>query len=758
MFNTDFVTPVLTGDIKLAVIPDDPKYDDEDDPFNTEYASVIVNKEKDEKRKEANRIKFEGLSSVADVLTGKASTVDKHLIEHSTKRKRRRANRINLIGEQADDLTAREDIGFLDINKDSDQKDILTSASAGGSAKKEKKAEDAEDGEDEADTAGKDQLDVEVGDLLTCTPSPLPTSPAAVVDEKRSKNKEGGAFDLSEFETIDKDGAPVALTSNVAILAGEFSKPVEEEEDDFDAAFDALAQESVTKSKLEELEREFEEADVFDTSNADKVLNLASLANQIEIVEEPLETFEDKDPFDTSAYEFITNDLETDLDFDSLAKRDPEAEAEEEKDKENKKPKDEDDFSGWDEVKPIVDQGWAAFEEKKEPAKKPTRPPPPKPRPPRPPKSQQHHLNPLSDKDAPSVVVNAPSLESIKSWNCATADILIKKSEIEALEAEDHILHEEDEEDPFDTGFADEVLDKEEDVDDPFDLSGFKSPEPEPLQKKDLLSGDLDEDEEAPAVGDAPIIAPVTVKEVDPFDTGFADEVLPDKGDPFDTSYIKGGPGKAELRALEEELLDKDDFDPRLAEGSSLPQSKALPGVGGRARPKGATQQGDLEIKAPETKSDDEEDVDPFDTSIVDKVLPVRKAKKSEVSVEDEDFDPTNTFLSTKEDVDPFDTSIAGQVIPELADKEEPKTPSPEPEPEPEPEQEVEQEEQATKEELAPPQTGSESDSKTPSPTSRSPLPPVPMGVDEIKKKYGRQRPKKPLPRQLTDEDFDPRA
>ena len=32
------------------------------------------------------------------------------------------------------------------------------------------------------------------------------------------------------------------MTSNVAILAGEFAKPLEEEEDDFDAAFDALAQ------------------------------------------------------------------------------------------------------------------------------------------------------------------------------------------------------------------------------------------------------------------------------------------------------------------------------------------------------------------------------------------------------------------------------------------------------------------------------------------------------------------------------------
>jgi hypothetical protein len=39
---------------------------------------------------------------------------------------------------------------------------------------------------------------------------------------------------FKSFKTFDP--------SNVAILAGEFAKPAEEEEDDFDAAFDALAQ------------------------------------------------------------------------------------------------------------------------------------------------------------------------------------------------------------------------------------------------------------------------------------------------------------------------------------------------------------------------------------------------------------------------------------------------------------------------------------------------------------------------------------
>ena len=36
-----------------------------------------------------------------------------------------------------------------------------------------------------------------------------------------------------------------------------------------------------------------------------------------------LETFDDKDPFDTSAYDHITKDFEEDLEFECLAKRDP---------------------------------------------------------------------------------------------------------------------------------------------------------------------------------------------------------------------------------------------------------------------------------------------------------------------------------------------------------------------------------------------------------------------------------------------------
>lgn len=729
IFNTAFVDAITSGDIRLAVIPDDPVYDDQDDPFNTAYAEVIVQKDKVEKRKEANRIKFSGLSSVADVLSGKSDKVDSSLIEHATKRKRRRANRINLIAEQETDVTAREQIGTFDLQKADQaerQPDILIT------------------------DHNPDNSNLEVGaDLLTSTPLPLQSGGKSNPLQLELDSK--ADLDLSEFEVIGPDSEDkVALTSNVAILAGEFSKPIEEEEDDFDAAFDALAQESVTRGKLEDLERQFEDADVFDTTSADNVLNLASLTNKVEEIEEPLETFEDKDPFDTSAYEHITGDLETDLDFDSLAKRDPEKE--EEKRSEEEENKKSDDFSGWDEVKPIVDQGWAAFEETKT---KPSRPPPPRPAPPRPQRPKLQYLDPCGGKGAPSVVIKAPSTESIKSWNCATADILIKKSEIEAL---DEPLHEDsEEEDPFDTSNFESVVkelskdnnnqeeaeDIQEDIQDPFDISGFKSPEPQELQT-DLLTT-LEDSEVDKEVGDleAPCIVPSTAIEVDPFDTEFASSVLPDKGDPFNTSYVKGGPGKAEIKALEEEFLTQEEFDPRTDEVTEAPSGKVYPGVAGRARPKRSAK-ADLEIKALACEAVDEEE-DPFDTTIVDKVIPVRKAAKtSDVSVEDENFDPTSTFNSCREEVDPFDTTIAGQVIPELADPE-PEIPEPQSEPEnlsseePEPEPEPETEEQP-KEPIV------------------DAVPVKPKPVDEIARKIGRARPRKPLPRQLTDEDFDPRA
>ena len=192
-----------------------------------------------------------------------------------------------------------------------------------------------------------------------------------------------------------------------------------------------------------------------------------------------------------------------------------------------------------------------------------------------------------------------------------------------------------------------------------------KSEENKPEGQVDLLA-DIETDKDLDTT-----LVPVA-KNVDPFDTDFASDILPNKGDPFDTSFVKGGPGKAEIRALEDEFLEKENFDPRTAEGKSIPQKPLAPGRPGRQRPSAALS--DLEIKAPPIEKkkvdsvDEEEIVDPFDTTIVNKVVPIRKAKKSsEISVEDQDFDPTSTFKAIEiEEIDPFDTSAATEVIPEL--------------------------------------------------------------------------------------------
>ena len=87
-----------------------------------------------------------------------------------------------------------------------------------------------------------------------------------------------------------------------------------------------IAKESVAKAEektnLARLEEDLFNDDLFDTTAADDVLNLASLTKVKEKKESPvLDDFDDKDPFDTSAYEHLTKDLEEDLEFESLAAR-----------------------------------------------------------------------------------------------------------------------------------------------------------------------------------------------------------------------------------------------------------------------------------------------------------------------------------------------------------------------------------------------------------------------------------------------------
>ena len=290
IFNTQFVNETLAVlDVKLAVIPDSPE-EKEDDIFDTKYADVVVEKAKIEREKteraESNRIRFGCIANAADVLSGKASSVDPSNVEHAVKaRSRRRPNRVNLIADEAKDVTAIKDITNTVHVKDANKADVFD-------VDEESKAPE--------------------GDILVASPA----DPSVEEPDKADSRKLSD--DLKEFDVIQSgEGDP---DKNEALVEEE------EEEDPFDAAFDEIAKESVAKAEdknnLARLEEDLFNDDLFDTTAADDVLNLASLTKVKEKKESPvLDDFDDKDPFDTSAYEHLTKDLEEDLEFESLATR-----------------------------------------------------------------------------------------------------------------------------------------------------------------------------------------------------------------------------------------------------------------------------------------------------------------------------------------------------------------------------------------------------------------------------------------------------
>ena len=184
-----------------------------------------------------------------------------------------------------------------------------------------------------------------------------------------------------------------------------------------------------------------------------------------------------------------------------------------------------------------------------------------------------------SGRNTPAVIIKAPSTESVRSWNCTQSETLIIKNNIEALNASQ--IENEDEIDPFDTteyeGLVKELKGQTED---PFDTSKVENLEPSKTELKLIeqeLIGEKKGDED----------------NKDPFDTEFAEKVVPkekEPEDPFDT-------GEPDLKEEEEE-----------------------------------------------------QDFDPFDTSVADKVIPIRKPKvssKSTISIEDEDFDPSRAFSTS---------------------------------------------------------------------------------------------------------------
>ena len=298
IFNTQFVNETLAVlDVKLAVIPDSPEEKEEDDIFDTKYADVVVEKAKIEREKsekvESNRIKFGCIANAADVLSGKASSVDPSNVEHAVKaRSRRRPNRVNLIADEAKDVTAIKDITNTIHVKDTTKADIF-----------------------EVD----DESKAPEGEILAASPADVSVEEPDKADCRKLSD------DLKEFDVIQSGEGD--QDNKEALLVEE----EEEEEDPFDAAFDEIAKESVAKAEektnLARLEEDLFNDDLFDTTAADDVLNLASLTKVKEKKESPvLDDFDDKDPFDTSAFEHLTKDLEEDLEFESLATRELDSE------------------------------------------------------------------------------------------------------------------------------------------------------------------------------------------------------------------------------------------------------------------------------------------------------------------------------------------------------------------------------------------------------------------------------------------------
>ena len=243
-----------------------------------------------------------------------------------------------------------------------------------------------------------------------------------------------------------------------------------------------------------------------------------------------------------------------------------------------------------DNLKEEANGGWAEFDQIKR--KKPTRPPPPRPPPPRPPsrpKPPAVNIDYASGRNTPSILIKAPSTESVKSWNVTQSDTLILKCNIEALEAS--ALEDEDEIDPFDTteyeGLVKELKAQSEDPFDTTHLNLEPSKTELKLIEKELI-GDKDKEEEAPE------------SDKDPFDTEFVKEVVPkeeEPEDPFDTGAA------AEVAAPEEEE-DFDPFDTSVVE-------KVIP------------------VRSPKI------------------------SQKSTISIEDDDFDPSKAFSTKNKEPPP---------------------------------------------------------------------------------------------------------
>ncbi|XP_049943318.1 uncharacterized protein LOC126424624 [Schistocerca serialis cubense] len=560
LFDTSYVDAVTSGEVKLAYIPDSPELEvsgGADDPFDTSYVESIA-KQAEEDLKKRPAVVLD--SAVVKVLAGRAPPASTALKRPSPSPKRQpRAADVDLL------------LASFDENGNAP-------AAASEGAPVEPAPKSLLDDLDDVPApptapAPQTQPSPSPHPLLidalgaSASPSPLPTTAPDHDHDKAAADDHQPGSDLrdlvAEFDLIsapDSTGVlttPAALSEpSVKVQVVDFPDGQDEEEEDLDDEFAALAKESVSRKASYQPPADGADQDQQLDLDLDLGLGLGL----------------ERDPFDTSVAAAVLGEQTAHDSFDSeVAGLTDQPPALPQSQTQGRKPRA---FP----ISPDVDivlasdspSSWAAFDDDaEEPTtkeSKPARPPPPSAAPAR---GQQETFH---------------------------------ESELRAL-AEDLVAP-----DPFDTSFAEGILPGSSDlrvleeqllqgnqdtsvlssvsihVTDPAGEKLDHSPGEEELNSltpshRDLLGGSttdlskLGHDPIEPAAGAA----------------DEAEEVSCFAEDPFDTSVVErvAAPGKAEVRYLEEELLggvtaaperrlSDPDFDPRAAEDEAQQQATAV--------------------------------------------------------------------------------------------------------------------------------------------------------------------------------------
>ena len=681
-FDTTFVDNVESGDVKLYYIPDSPTYDDPDepDPFDTSVVDKVleIKKPKLETKEVVPGKKKKNLVSLGcavDVLTGKLEGAEK-LAGAASKDKRRIVQKeVNLFG---DDTTSEvtTDSNLEENNTESQENkvddilfggelegEVLDTTSVTLTASPKHVSENKEKvSDDKSDT---DAQEVDLSEFLDT--SPVGEDSAKNKKEKKSQNSDLNDI-VAEFDVIDKS----EIVDEKLIADQEQEKAVD---DEFDAEFTELAEESVIKAK----EAEY---DPFDTTAAAEVLG-------------PEPEIKEEDPFDVEFANEVLGTNEENTPSRPPPPRPPQPEKKEQTDllcNDNEEP-DPFDTSVASEVVPInliekVDES-DNLSEVLQPAQGETI-------------KKSESFDPFDTSAAAAfgktelkylesellsdnTTANLPKSDSDFDFNprageeekakppppprpVSPACFLTNENEIpsDPVLTPQTAVKQEEEFDPFDTSIADKVqiqsleevlLDKSANTNSSAQNLNVKKPPPRPASPNSLLTE---------AISDVnPALQPINkdenltnVNEIDPFDTSIADQF-----------------GKTELKVLESELLAAQED---ITEASGKPPTNTLELKLKPPRPASpqcllaATPIDENPTLQPVSKdsadnNNTEDDFDPFDTSIAEqfgktelKVLETELlAASNKSNLEDNDFNPRSESPAPKRPSRPPSPAVA---------------------------------------------------------------------------------------------------